>query len=127
MKHITKQKVEAWKFLKESNKWVTTQQVADEAQVERRTAEAYLKEFINYGFCSREKVSPGYLYKFIDRGDGAREFLEKLEKASAIFNSLEAAEGERKKVWEEEDYVSVLFTITKLELNLKSLTLTVGC
>lgn len=91
-KTISLHEIKLFRALVETDRWITSRELAKKAAIGERTARHHLKRFVETGLCDIAEVYPGFRYRLLNKAPkrgGA--YLERLQNAMQVFspNSLE--------------------------------------
>jgi predicted transcriptional regulator len=77
--------------VKSAGSWLTVKEIAEKANVARRTAAQHAFRFVNAGIFEQAEVFPAHRYKFSSLASKRdKAFMARMERAAVIFGSAAA-------------------------------------
>lgn len=90
--------IKIWRYVKQKQKWVSHQQISEEANVNERTVRAHIRYLVSAGLVDKMEMFPQHRYRYSEMGEKRNKtFCDRLESASAIFSEVESEQKESAK------------------------------
>ena len=76
-----------FQFVRDAQRWVTSEEIAHGAQVAPRTARAHARHLVSLGIFDQAEVFPGHRYRLSSQAEKRNKgYILRLEQAAEVFN-----------------------------------------
>ena len=86
--------VKIWKALEtDPSRWITSQEIANAAEVAARTARAYMARFDRLGYVEHVEVFPGHRFRLVSGSEGVEERRRIVNRAAKVLGLIQKGHG----------------------------------